>query len=94
MFFENDYFFCSPDVIQISKYQNADNIRQDQILLQAVTLSAGDQNIQLLTFVDGNQDNEQKKVVRKTTSQFVNARFPILAFNIGLRKVIFQSTLN
>jgi len=67
-------------------------------MLQSCTLSKGDQEIILKTYVEpqGNQvedGKEHETVNRKTISQHSCATFPIYMYNIGQRKLVIHNTL-
>ena len=67
----------------------------EKIMLQAVTITEGCQNIDLKTNVRLDVNDDSVSIVkRRTVKQHVSAQFPIFAYNIGLSKVIIHNTLN
>ena len=67
---------------------------ENRYLLQSCSISEQNQEIYLNTETAKMKDNEQdiKNVFRKSISQRVSANFPLLAYNLGLNKVLIQDT--
>ena len=62
-------------------------------MMQAATISMGDQEILLKTQKKSHQSEDTEEVVRESISQRITAVNPIFAYNIGQTKLVFQNTL-
>ena len=70
---------------------------EQMVYLQGVSITEGDQEVIMKTYIKARKSEQGEKthktVIRKSISQRHQASFPVLAYNIGLRKLIIQNTL-
>lgn len=79
-----DHAFCSPDVT-LQSYEGS-----NQSTLQTVVISKEDQNIIVETIqYKSSKLEEAARTSRKTKIQDFSAKFPIFAYNIGTKKLVF-----
>jgi hypothetical protein len=94
--FNVDHIHAMQDVRCIPVPDHADDAKlEDRFLLQSTSISEGDQEIILKTMQQQSSDvsKDLRSIFRKSMTQKHQGHFPIIMYNIGMKKMVIQNTM-